>query len=48
MFVDRYVPKTIPFVKLMVGFQFYFNRFNDLEKIVDEKNTNIHPFARTK
>ena len=48
MFVDRYVPKTnIHFVKLMVGFQFLFNRFNGVEKIVDEKNDNIYPPART-
>ena len=25
----------------MVGFQFNFNRFNGVEKIVDEKNDNI-------
>ena len=43
MFVDRYIPKTNHFVKLMVGFQFHFNRFNCVEKIVDEKNNNIHP-----
>ena len=47
MFVDRYVPKkkkqsALHFVKLMVGFQFHFNRFNGVEKIVDEKNDNIH------
>ena len=26
----------------MVGFQFHFNRLNDVEKIVDEKNDHIH------
>ena len=50
MLVDRYVPKTNHFIKLMVGFQFHFNRFNGVEKIVDEKNDNIlvHPPTRTK
>ena len=43
MFVDRYVPKTNP--RLMVGFQFHFNWFNGVEKIVDDKNYNIHPHA---
>ena len=46
MFVDRYVPKTnqrFILLKLMVGFQFLFKRFNGVEKIVDEKNDNIHP-----
>ena len=47
MFVDRYVPKTNQrFILLMVGFQFHFNGFNGVEKIVDEKTiTSIHPHA---
>ena len=44
MFVYRYVPKTNHFIKLMVGFQFHFNRLNGVEKI-DEKYDNIHPHA---
>ena len=49
MFVDRYVPKTNHFVKLMVGFQFHFNRCNGVEKIVDKKTiTSLHTSARTK
>ena len=28
----------------MVGFQFLFNRFNGVGKIVDEKNDNIHTY----
>ena len=47
MFVDRYVPKTYHVVKLMVGFQFHFDRFNGVEKTVDEKNENIHPIIHT-
>ena len=31
----------------MLGFQFHFNRFNSVEKIVDEKNDIIHPSAPT-
>ena len=27
----------------MVDFQFHFNLFNGVEKIMDEKNNNIHP-----
>ena len=47
MFVARYVPKTNHFVKLVVGFQFHFNRFNGVEKIVDEKKESIHPSMPT-
>ena len=45
MFVDRYYKNysALYFVKLMVDFQFHFNRFNGMEKIVDEINENIHP-----
>ena len=43
MVVDRYIQKSNHFVKLIVGFQFHFNRFNGVEKTVDEKNDNIHP-----
>ena len=49
MFVDRYVPKTNQrFILLMVGFQFHFNGFNGVEKIVDEKTiTYIHAYIPT-
>ena len=46
MSVGCYVAKTnrrFIFLKyIMVGFQFHFNRFNGVEKIVDEKNDHIH------
>ena len=38
---------ALHFVKLMVGFQFHFNRCNGVEKIVDEKNDNIHTYIHT-
>ena len=47
MLVDRYEPKTNNFVKLVVGFHFHFNRFNGVEKIVDEKFDHTHPTIRT-
>ena len=31
----------------MVGFQFHFNRWRGVEKIVDRKNDNIHPSIHT-
>ena len=42
MFENQYVPKTNQRFKLMVGFQFHLNYFNGVEKIVNEKNDNIH------
>ena len=48
MFVGRNVTKTNPlhFVKVIVGFQFHFNRLNGVEKIVDEKTpTSIQSHA---
>ena len=43
----RYVQKTKNFVKVMVGFQYHFNRLRGVEQIVDEKKGNIFPSIRT-
>ena len=45
--MDRYLPQTNHFVKVVVGFEFHFNQCNGLEKIVDEKIDNVPPSINT-